>query len=113
MLSLKLFIYSKQQSAHSKHSDQRICQVVAHKRSKNTRKIVKLSGPKSGSGCLQEVVVYTRFQVFDWESFCVLDRWSVMGGGPQIVSNKECLQFIPHGEVKIQYKDDEDIYVNL
>lgn len=58
MLSLKLFIYSKQQSTHSKHSDQRICQVVAHKRSKNTRKIVKLSGPKSGSGCLQEVVVY-------------------------------------------------------
>ena len=36
-----------------------------------------------------------------------------MGGGPQIVSNKECLQFIPHEEVKIQYKDDEDIYVNL
>lgn len=58
MLSLKFFIYSKQQSAHSKHSDQRICQVVAHKRSKNTRKIVKLSGPKRGSGCLQEVVVY-------------------------------------------------------
>ena len=46
MLSLKFFIYSKQQSAHSNHSDQRICQVVAHKRSKNTRKIVKLSGPK-------------------------------------------------------------------
>ena len=27
-----------------------------------------------------------------------------MGGGPQIVSNKECLQFIPHEEVQIQYK---------
>ena len=36
-----------------------------------------------------------------------------MRGGPQIVSNKECLQFIPHEEVQIQYKDDEDIYVNL
>ncbi|CAH3154220.1 unnamed protein product, partial [Porites lobata] len=36
-----------------------------------------------------------------------------MGGGPQIVSNKERLQFIPHKEVQIQYKGDEDIYVNL
>ena len=36
-----------------------------------------------------------------------------MGGGPQIVSNKERLQFIPHEEVQIQYKGDEDIYVNL
>lgn len=36
-----------------------------------------------------------------------------MGGGPQTVSNKERLQFIPHEEVQIQYKGDEDIYVNL
>ena len=33
--------------------------------------------------------------------------------GPQIVSNKECLQFIRHEELQIQYKDDEDIFVNL
>ena len=36
-----------------------------------------------------------------------------MGGGPQIVNNKECLHFIPHEELQIQYKDDEDIFVNL
>ena len=36
-----------------------------------------------------------------------------MGGCPQIISNKECLQFIPLEKVQIQYKDDEDIYVNL
>ena len=36
-----------------------------------------------------------------------------MRGGPQIVNNKECLQFIPHEDLQIQYKDDEDIFVNL
>ena len=74
---------------------------------KNTRKIDKLSGPKSGSGCLQERS-FTR----DSKSLTgkVLVFWI---GGPQIISsNKDCLQFIPHEELQIQYKD-EDIFVNL
>ena len=41
------------------------------------------SGPKSGRGRLQEVVVYKRFQLlgFDWEKFGFFDGRSLMGGG--------------------------------
>ena len=37
---------------------------------------------KSGHGHLQEVVIYDRFQLkdFDWEKFGVLDRWSLIYG---------------------------------
>ena len=41
------------------------------------------SGPKSGHGRLQQVVVYKRFQQlgFDWENFGFFDGRSLMGGG--------------------------------
>ena len=108
MLSLKSFIYSNQQSAHNKHSDPRICQVVAHKRLKTPGKLINFQAKKNGSGCLQE-----RSFARDSKSLTgkVLVFWI---GGPQIISNnKDCLQFIPHEELQIQYKDDEDIFVNL
>ena len=107
MLSLKSFIYSKQQSAHSKHSDQRICQVVAHKRLKTPGKSLNLQAQKVG------VVAYRKWS-FTRDSNSLTGKVLVFWiGGPQIVSNKECLQFIPHEELQIQYKDDEDIFVNL
>ena len=40
-----------------------MCQVVADKRLKTMEHHFKLSGPKSGRGRLQEVVVYWRFQL--------------------------------------------------
>ena len=55
MLSLKFFVNSKYHSAHSVHRDQRMHQVSGHLQEiKNNG----LSGPKSGRGRLQEVVVY-------------------------------------------------------
>ena len=57
-------------------------QVVAHKRLK-TMENHQPSGPKSGHGRLQEVVVYKRLQLlgFCWENFGVFDGRSLMGGG--------------------------------
>ena len=38
--------------------------------------------PRGGFVPLRVVFVYERWlQGFDWETFGVLDRWSVMGGG--------------------------------
>ena len=51
MLSLKFF------SAHNENIDQRMREVLACKRLK-TMENHKQSGPKSGDGRLQEVVVY-------------------------------------------------------
>ena len=59
-LLLKFFVYSKKHSAHSEHRDQRIRQVVAYKRLE-TMENHQSSGPKTGRGRLQEVVVYERF----------------------------------------------------
>ena len=52
-----------------------MCQVVALKH-------YDAISSKSGHNCLPEVVVYKRFQIweFDWESFAVLDRWPVAYG---------------------------------
>ena len=59
-LLLKFFVYSKKHSTHSEHRDQRIRQVVAYKRLE-TMENHQSSGPKTGRGRLQEVVVYERF----------------------------------------------------
>ena len=59
MLLLKFFVYSKKNSANSEHRDHRMRQVVVYKRLKPMEKKKNLiSGPKSGRGRLQEVVVY-------------------------------------------------------
>ena len=53
-------------------------QVVAYKRLK-TMGNHQPSGPKSGRGRLQEIVVYKRFQLwgFDWENFGFFDGLSL------------------------------------
>ncbi|CAH3192998.1 unnamed protein product, partial [Porites evermanni] len=108
MLSIKSFIYSNQQSAHSKHSDPRICQVVAHKRIKTPGKLLNFQAQKVAA------VAYRKWS-FTRDSKSLTGKVLVFWiGGPQIISNnKDCLQFIPHEELQIQYKDDEDIFVNL
>ena len=60
MLLLQFFVYSKENSANSEHRDQRMRQVVAYKGLKTMENYILnlISGPKSGRGRLQEVVVY-------------------------------------------------------
>ena len=48
-------------STHSEHRDQTIRQVVAYKRL-TTMENYKQSAMKFGHACLQEVVIYARFQ---------------------------------------------------
>ena len=58
MMSLKFFVYSKQHSAHSESRDHAENRSSGHLLEvKNNWKIIKPSGPKSGRGRLQEVVV--------------------------------------------------------
>ena len=59
-----------------------MCQVVAYRRLK-TIENSKTVSRKSGRSRLREVVVYERFQykVLTKTIFCVLERWSLMGGG--------------------------------
>ena len=64
MMSLKFFVYSKQNSVHSEnrhHAENRSSGRLQEV--KNNCKIIKLAGPKSGRGRSQEVVVYQRFQL--------------------------------------------------
>ena len=68
---------------HTANVEIRECVKSSVKKGENNWKIIKLSGPKSGHGRLQKVVIYEKFQlqIFDWEIFSVLDRRSLMGGG--------------------------------
>ena len=60
MLLLKFSVYSKENSANSEHRDQRMRQAVSYKALKTMENYILnlISGPESGRGRLQEVVVY-------------------------------------------------------
>ena len=61
------------------HRDQTMRKVVAYMRIKQW-KILRTSSKKIGSSLLGEFVVYKWLQMGKF-FFCVLDSWSLMGGG--------------------------------
>ena len=46
-----------------------------------TKQNIKLIALKSSRSRLREVVAYKRFQIFHWETFGILENWSLRRGG--------------------------------
>ena len=81
-----------QHNAHSENRHQKRREVIACKKLKTMENHFP-SGPKSGRSCLQEVVIYLRFQLwgFDWENFGFL-AWSTVTYGRWLHTRFSCIR---------------------